>query len=304
MRFREYKAGDRTLNAQDINAALREISRQQSTFGAAGVSNLNLSEIRVQAPTEDEVFKIFILSDATIDANGQALYDWVEIIRTDQNVLEVPEDTRTGTVTDMPAIELNDDATIQALTTVVFAKYGDSQNCVEFETAAGSASSGFYASITGKTFTADKYIQYSWELVRDKNVVPPMAVLWTEEGFQDHGGPGNMPAFEMNNIDVPVFEENPTAGETGQGTDADSLNDVSPIVFMRKGNGNYLIFDYEPRWEELRLLSEVPTITIAGVDYYEAQLLRYDQTTKGYCIRKTVLARIGNTIPVAACVHG
>lgn len=133
----------------------------------------------------------------------------------------------------------------------------------------GTGSDGFWARLTAKQYVTNGFIAYSWTKVTD-NSAAALPIDW--ENAASSGAPGNFPAYEVNNIDVVV------SSGTGSGSGSGTTEDDNPtIVWVRRGVGDYYLFDSQPRWEFVQKTGQADAAgRFAGV------LLRYNQETKQF----------------------
>lgn len=152
---------------------------------------------------------------------------------------------------------------------------------------------GFWAKITKKTYTAGWYVAYDWERVTDSDL--PYPLNWTNGcgvcgqsgsgsgsgsgGGCERGSFGDNPAYEVNNVDLPVYcgPDNGGAGSgSGSGSGSGGGNGIEPfIVRLRRGTGAYYLIEQQPRWEFVARSGAAD-----GQGRFPGVLLRYDQTSK------------------------
>jgi hypothetical protein len=133
--------------------------------------------------------------------------------------------------------------------------------------------------------------QYGVWYTPDSATSQPVQANWariTEKRFpddwSDNGPLGTIPLYEVNDVDLPV---------TFEAMHPDiPLPDPPPIVRIFDGAGDYKLMEQQPRWEQV-LKVGLP-ITIDTVQYYPGKLLRYDQETKSFQLRRDILIRVAN----------
>lgn len=106
--------------------------------------------------------------------------------------------------------------------------------------------------------TPERWIQYSWIRLTDAgnhppDDRPPCPVTYDQQGTC--GGPGCFPAYHTKNRDVPIFSPGAVLpccgdGSTGTGTSEDLPIEELCVVRLRRGTGEYYLFDDEP-WQDL-----------------------------------------------------
>lgn len=150
----------------------------------------------------------------------------------------------------------------------------------------------FWAELTYKTLAdIPQYTAYSWLRVED-GTASALRIDWdrtVRRGSPIGVGTPNddWPAYEVNNHDVVTVPEDDAVGTgsgsgtgtgTGTGTSAEDLVQdryVRNIVRLRRGAGNYYLFEADPQWEFVRTTT---LTTTAG--YYDGVMLRYNQLAK------------------------
>lgn len=142
----------------------------------------------------------------------------------------------------------------------------------------------FWARLTYKTYTDGSYTAYSW--VRQVDAVTPTPVTYADHELS--GDDESFPAYEVNNVDLPV-DLSPADPLTGTGTGTGVSDDQPFIARLWPGVGDYYLFEQEPRWEFIRITSD-ETVSHGGNDYFNAELMRYDQITGTWVSVESVLA--------------
>ena len=139
--------------------------------------------------------------------------------------------------------------------------------------------SGFWARLTNKTYVDGNYVAYSWVRVIPNVDSTPLDFTDTD----DTGEPGNYPAYEVNNSDLPVAydeSEHGTASATSTSTDTTASNAYPFIAWLVPGDGAFYLFEQAPRWEDLEIDTSLAAVVRGSVTYRWAWLLRYNQVTK------------------------
>lgn len=139
--------------------------------------------------------------------------------------------------------------------------------------------SGFWVRLTNKTYVDGNYVAYSWTRVIPNVDSTPLDFTDTE----DTGGPGNYPAYEVNNTDLPVAyddSEHGTASISGTATGTTSSGLYPFIAWLIPGDGEFYLFEQGPRWEDLEIDTDLSPVIRGSVIYRWAWVLRYNQVTK------------------------
>jgi hypothetical protein len=134
---------------------------------------------------------------------------------------------------------------------------------------------GFWAVLTDKAYTTGEFTAYSWVRVVDRD--DPTPVTWVEEAGTKGGpeaSPGEGvnagPAYEVNNVDLPVHPDT----FTDPGDPAEEAATPLVVWLWKSEEGDYYLFDQQPRWEFVR-----PTGEPDGDGFMTGKLVRYDQDT-------------------------
>lgn len=213
-------------------------------------------------------------------------YAWKEAIRLYLgDSWDVTLGTHSGTAASLPFVPLDPKTTLGDgdLVRGYLSESGEFYHALPAE--------GFWAKLVAKVVTPGQFIKYYYQPVLD--LVEPEALHWENgEGF-DGGSSEPIPAYEANDIDLPVL--------AGTSSGASAANRPPPIVWMRSGaGGRYKLFDQPPRWEDVELLSNTPLL-IDDIPYYQAKLVRYDQSSKVFCRRRDILVRFATDTIAEDC---
>lgn len=149
---------------------------------------------------------------------------------------------------------------------------------------------GFWARLRDKEFPVGEYVRYKWEPVIDTTKYDHIS--WKDQ--LEFCEPPEIPAYEVNDVDLPTILSGP---------DPDAWRASGgqpPIVWMRPGQGNYMLFEQPPRWEDVEKVGS--GIIISGVLYYQGILVRYDQDSKLFCHRRNVLLRLATDTVAEECI--
>lgn len=133
----------------------------------------------------------------------------------------------------------------------------------------GGSSTGFWADITHKSYSSGVPV-YSWT-----RLDPSAAGSLSTDA--ESGGPGASPAYEVNNVDLPVSGDGVSSPGTGTGSCLwpTTFGTLKLVVWLRKGSGDFYFFGVPPRWEILYKSGD-----LCPDGYYPGVLMRYDQGTK------------------------
>jgi hypothetical protein len=128
----------------------------------------------------------------------------------------------------------------------------------------GGGTTLILAQLTGSDHSQPGFTQYYWKQVTDSN--SPTPLTYSASGLS--GGPGNNPAYDIDNIDHPI----------------------PLIVTLRKGAGSYWLIDSRPRIEFVRRT----TLSPDSHGYFQGFLERWDQASQQWIDQIAILIRDAN----------
>lgn len=139
--------------------------------------------------------------------------------------------------------------------------------CGSWYVMGADSAGGFWARIVSKKHTVGEFIEYTCNKLNDIGTID-----WED------GDPSGVLAYEVNDVDLPISSS------------------ANLVVFLKKGAGDYYLFEQQPLWEDVYL--DGGTTEVGGTTYLTGSRVRYHQTDKEFCLREDILILLSSSIPV------